>query len=124
MIIRPYEMKDEWMSDTRTDDEILSKKESMYIYFHPLKETLNRLTDNQAGKLFKAALEFGENDKEPDFSEDVALGIAFDLIKDKEIIGRTKYITDSRSRSANGRQGGRGHKKENRSPDDSLDEEG
>ena len=60
------------------DDEI--KKPSFLVYYDN-EVVVSRLTDEEAGKLFKSLFRYGRDGVEPDFSENPALDMAFTIFK-------------------------------------------
>lgn len=69
----------------------MAEKKSFILYFDNAKQ-INMLTDEQAGKLFKALFKFAETGEETEF-EDLALNIVFSFIAD--IIRRDTEKYDS-----------------------------
>ena len=57
-------------------------KPGVMLYFD-IRNCLKRLNTQQKGILFEAILEYGEFGTVPDFSEDTALGVAWDFIEPK-----------------------------------------
>lgn len=60
------------------DDEI--KKPSFLVYYNNEVVVL-RLSDEEAGKLFKSLFRYGRDGGESDFSENPALDMAFTIFK-------------------------------------------
>lgn len=51
------------------------------ITYFSMRTAIDRLTDDQAGKLYKAVLAYGQEGKEPPFGNDFALQLMWDVIK-------------------------------------------
>lgn len=57
-------------------DEV--RKPSFPVYYDN-EVIIARLTDEEAGKLFKSLFSYGKERTEPDFGENAALAMAFDI---------------------------------------------
>ena len=82
-----------------------------FTYFHHA-DTLEMLSDEQAGRLYKALMRYGNTGEEMDCGDDCALGVMFSLFK-KEIdynFERYNEICDIRREA--GKKGGRPRKSE------------
>lgn len=88
------------MADTRTDAEILSKKESFLIPFYPTETYLELLTDEQAGRLFKMYFNYELFGEIPELGE---LKLEFLTFKKYADERRAEYIKTSRKNSENAR---------------------
>lgn len=85
------------------DGEI--KKPSFLVYYDN-EVVISRLTDKEAGKVFKSLFLYGREGIKPDFDKSPALAMAFDILsmamdKDKE-----RYAKRCEANRENGRKGG------------------
>lgn len=88
------------MADTRTDAEILANKDSFVLYNDPLSSILKSLTDEQAGMLFKAIVDYAISGQVIE-TDDPLLKMAFDVQKTAIDKTNEKYIQRSRRNSEN-----------------------
>ena len=77
-----------------------------FVLYHDIRPALERLNDEQRGRLFLAILDYSENGEVPDFGEDLALDIAFTFIKAS--LDRDAAVWDRKrnARAAAGQKGG------------------
>ena len=68
------------------------------IYFD-ISPCLNRLSDPQNGKLFKAILEYGQFGVAPEFGDDLGLSIAWDFIRPMIDRDNERYKNTSKQRA-------------------------
>lgn len=80
----------------------MAEKKSFILYFDNAKQ-VNMLTDEQAGKLFKAIFKFAETGEETEF-DDLALGIVFSFIADIIRRDTEKYDDICKKRSDSGKK--------------------
>lgn len=81
-----------------------NKQNSFVLYFDYIKH-ISLLSDQEAGQLFKALFQFGENGTVPDFSGSLLMCFSFissQMQRDKE-----KYIDICEKRAEAGRKGGK-----------------
>ena len=80
------------------------------VFYFDIIPALKYLSNEQKGKLFEAMLEYGMNDKSPDFSDDPLLGMAWCFVgpridRDGESYGekkeQRKYATYCREAKKN-----------------------
>ena len=76
-----------------------------FVVYHNYRETLEDLTDEQVGILFRAILDYEIDKKEPNFSGE--LKIAFRFIKKDLDLNSDKYESICERNRANGSKGGR-----------------
>lgn len=88
----------------------MAEKKSFILYYDNLKQ-IDMLTDEQAGKLFKALYKFSVTGEETEF-DDLAVKIMFSFIADNIRRDTTKYDEVCKRRSENGKKGGRPPKAE------------
>ena len=76
-----------------------------FILFTENKSLVDKLSDEQAGKLIKAVFQYECDDTFPDFSDDLALSLVFDVMKRQLDYSREKYeiIKEKRKEAANRR---------------------
>lgn len=77
-----------------------------FTYFHH-DVVLDALSDEQAGRLYKALLHYGSTGELSDFSDDCALNIAFTLFRTEIDHNFERYREISEARSKAGKKGGR-----------------
>lgn len=85
------------------DDEI--KKPSFLVYYDNEVIVL-RLSDEEAGMLFKSLFPYGRKEIKPDFDESPALAMAFDILSMAIDRDKERYITRCETNRENGRKGG------------------
>jgi len=100
---------DEEIIDPRTDEEILANKDSFVLYNEPLYSIVKSLTDEQAGMLFKAIVDYAISGQEIE-TEDPLLQMAFNVQKTAIYKSNVKYIKTSRQNYKNAK--GKGKKTE------------
>lgn len=92
---KPYD-RDKYNLDPRSEDEILSERESTVIYFQPLRDNRSLMTLEQKGHLLDSMMDWAEFDKVPDFKGDTLLQSQFNIFRNQERINRTTYIVKAR----------------------------
>lgn len=117
---KPYD-RDKYNLDNRSDDEILSERESTVIFFQPLRDNRESMTREQKGHLLDLMMDWAEFEKEPDFEGDSVVKMAFNPFRIQERVNRTKYLKQARK----GKQAveERERKKREKAEDDSSSEE-
>lgn len=89
----------------------MKKPKGFFTYFH-MSEMLEVLTDNQAGRLYKALLRYGDNGELTDFSDDQPLMMAFIMMRKEIDINVEKYNKTCERNRENGKKGGRPKKEQ------------
>ena len=77
------------------------------MFYFNTRPALEHLTDAQQAKLFRAILDFGEYEAEPDFSEDAVLNIAWAFVRVRLVEDEEKYQDKCEKRRKAGEKGGR-----------------
>lgn len=83
----------------------MKKPKGFFTYFH-LSDMIELLSNEQAGRLYKALLRYGDTGELPDLSDDLPLNMAFSLMK-KEIdvnVERYNAVCENRSKAAKERE--------------------
>ena len=75
-----------------------------FVIYHNYRETLEDLTDEQVGKLFRAIFDYEIDKKEPNFNGE--LKIAFRFIKKDLDLNNDKYESICKRNRKNGQNGG------------------
>ena len=83
-----------------------SMKPSFLVYYDNEVIVL-RLQDEEAGKLFKSLFPYGRRQVKPDFEENPALAMAFDILSMAIDRDNEKYERRCDANRENGRKGGR-----------------
>ena len=89
--------------DDFLDEEI--KKPSFLVYYDN-EVVVSRLTDEEAGKLFKSLFPYGRQEIKPDFEENPALAMAFDILSMAIDRDKKKYAKRCEINRENGKKGG------------------
>ncbi len=84
-------------------DEI--KKPSFLVYYDNEVVVL-RLSDDEAGKLFKSLFSYGREEIKPDFNKKPALAMAFDILSIAIDRDKERYVKRCGANRENGRKGG------------------
>ena len=82
-----------------------------FTYFHHA-EPLEMLSDEQAGRLYKALMRYGNTGEETDFEGDCALDVMFSLFKKEIDYNFERYAEICEIRREVGKKGGRPRKTE------------
>ncbi|WP_316637374.1 DUF6291 domain-containing protein [uncultured Ruminococcus sp.] len=82
-----------------------------FTYFHHA-EPLEMLSDEQAGRLYKALMRYGNTGEETDFDGDCALNVMFSLFKKEIDYNFERYAEICEIRREVGKKGGRPRKSE------------
>ena len=80
-----------------------------FTYFHHA-EVLEMLSDEQAGKLYKALMRYGNTGEEADFGSDCALSVMYSLFKKEIDYNFERYNEICEIRREVGKKGGRPRK--------------
>ena len=83
----------------------MKKPKGFFTYFHH-SALINHLTDEQAGRLYKALLLYGDEDVETDFSDDRTCALAFIIFREEIDLNFERYAEICEKRSEAGRKGG------------------
>lgn len=83
----------------------MKKPKGFFTYFH-LSSVLDKLTDAQAGRLYKALMRYGYTGELADFSDDTACDMAYTLMRGEIDINFERYneICEKRSKAAKARE--------------------
>ena len=83
----------------------MKKPKGFFTYFHH-SALIDHLTDEQAGRLYKALLLYGDEEIEPDFSDDRTCALAFIVFKEEIDLNFEKYaeVCENRSKAAKERE--------------------
>ncbi|MBQ3330067.1 MAG: hypothetical protein IJG87_02690 [Ruminococcus sp.] len=83
----------------------MKKPKGFFTYFHH-SALIRHLTDEQAGRLYKALLLYGDEGTEPDFSDDQTCALAFIVLKGEIDLNFEKYaeVCENRSKAAKERE--------------------
>ena len=81
-----------------------------FTYFHHA-EVLEMLSDEQAGRLYKALMRYGNTGEESDFGSDNALGVMFALFKKEIDYNFERYAEICEMRREAGRKSAEARKK-------------
>lgn len=82
------------------------KKPSFLVYYDN-EVIVVRLSDEEAGKLFKSLFPYGRDAIKPDFDESPALAMAFDILSMAIDRDKERYVKRCEANRENGRKGGR-----------------
>ena len=77
-----------------------------FTYFHH-EAVLNELSDEQAGRLYKALLHYGSTGELPDFDGDLGTQLVFTLFRIEVDYNFERYNKICEKRSEAGKKGGR-----------------
>ena len=89
----------------------MKKPKGFFTYFH-LYNVIDKLTDAQAGRLYKALMRYGDTGELTDFSDDLALDMAYTLMRGEIDVNFERYQEICEKRSEAGKKGGRPKKQE------------
>lgn len=92
------------------DDRFLKGRVSFPVYFASTG-MVRKLTDEEAGQIFKAVIQYAEEHNPPDFKDNRLLNIVFTNFRKYEDDSRAKYLETCRKNSANGKKRKTGAKK-------------
>ena len=77
---------------------MMKKPKGFFTYFHH-SAMINHLTDEQAGRLYKALLLYGDEEIETDFEDDHTCALAFIVLKGEVDLNFERYAQACESRS-------------------------
>lgn len=83
----------------------MKKPKGFFTYFHH-SAMICHLTDEQAGRLYKALVLYGDEGAEPDFSDDQSCGLAYIILKGEVDLNFERYTEVCEKRKEAGRLGG------------------
>lgn len=83
----------------------MKKPKGFFTYFH-LSGVIDKLSDAQAGRLYKALMRYGDTGELTDFSDDLACDMAYTLMKGEIDVNFERYneICENKSRAAKERE--------------------
>lgn len=76
----------------------MKKPKGFFTYFHH-SAMVNHLTDEQAGRIYKALLKYGDEDIETDFEDDHTCALAFIVLKGEVDLNFERYAEACENRS-------------------------
>ncbi len=84
---------------------MMKKPKGFFTYFHH-SAMINHLTDEQAGRLYKALLKYGDKEIETDFEDDRTCALAFIVLKGEVDLNFERYAQacENRSKAAKERE--------------------
>ena len=84
---------------------MMKKPKGFFTYFHH-SAMINHLTDEQAGRLYKALLKYGDEEIETDFEDDRTCALAFIVLKGEVDLNFERYAEacENRSKAAKERE--------------------
>ena len=68
----------------------MKKPKGFFVYFHH-SNVIGLLSNEQAGRLIKALMDYGENGELSDFSDDGMLNVTYTLLRDEIDLNFEKY---------------------------------
>lgn len=86
-----------------SNERFLKGRTSFPVYFASA-EMVDDLTDEEAGRLFKAVIQYAQNQKPPDFKGDRLLSTVFKNFRKYEDDSRVRYLETCQKNSANGKK--------------------
>ena len=84
----------------------MKKPKGFFTYFH-MSDVIGLLSDEQAGRLYKALMRYGDTGELPDLSDDLPLNMAFSLMKKEIDVNVERYNERCERNRENGKNGGR-----------------
>ena len=99
----------------------MKKPKGFFTYFH-LRSVIEKLSNEQAGLLYKSLLRYGELGEVADFSDDLACDMAFTLMRGEIDVNFERYreVCEIRSQAAKKRED---HKRAELLAEDEMGEE-
>ena len=76
----------------------MKKPKGFFTYFHH-SSLIHHMTDEQAGRLYKALQLYGDEGVETDFSDDQPCELAFIILKDEVDLNFERYAATCENRS-------------------------
>lgn len=83
----------------------MSEPKGFFTYFHHAA-VLDKLSDTQAGRLYKALLHYGHTGELTDFSSDIACDIAYTLMRGEIDVNFERYRETCERNRENAKKGG------------------
>ena len=83
----------------------MKKPKGFFTYFH-LYGVIDKLSDTQAGRLYKALMRYGDTGELTDFSDDLALDMAYTLMKGEIDVNFERYQEMCERNRENAKKGG------------------
>ena len=83
----------------------MKKPKGFFTYFH-LCPVIGKLSDAQAGRLYKALLHYGDTGEITDFDDDQSLDMVFTLMRGEIDINFERYNEMCERNRENGKKGG------------------
>ena len=84
----------------------MKKPKGFFTYFH-MNSVIAKLSDAQAGRLYKALMAYGDTGELTDFSDDIAVDLAYTLMRGEIDINFERYNEVCEKRREAGKKGGR-----------------
>ncbi len=81
----------------------MKKPKGFFTYFH-LSTVIDKLSDAQAGRLYKALMRYGDTGEIADFGDDLACDMAFTLMRGEIDVNFERYNEMCENRSAAARE--------------------
>lgn len=83
----------------------MKKPKGFFTYFHH-SAMINHLTDEQAGRLYKALLRYGDSDEVTDMTDDQSCTLAFIILKGEIDLNFERYAEtcENKSKAAKARE--------------------
>ena len=69
---------------------MMKKPKGFFTYFH-LSGVIEKLSDDQAGRLYKALMRYGDTGEVADFGDDLACDMAFTLMRGEIDVNFERY---------------------------------
>lgn len=83
----------------------MKKPKGFFTYFH-LSAVIDKLSDAQAGRLYKALMRYGSTGELTDFSDDLACDMAYTLMKGEIDVNFERYNEICEKRREAGKKSG------------------
>ena len=83
----------------------MKKPKGFFTYFH-LSCVIDKLSDAQAGRLYKALMRYGDTGEITDFSDDLACDMAFTLMRGEIDVNFERYQEICERNRENAKKGG------------------
>ena len=83
----------------------MKKPKGFFTYFH-LSAVIDKLSDAQAGRLYKALMRYGDLGEVTDFSDDLALDMAYSLMRGEIDVNFERYNEICERNRENAKKGG------------------
>ncbi len=83
----------------------MKKPKGFFTYFH-LASVIDKLSDAQAGRLYKALMRYGDSGELTDFSDDLACDMAYTLMRGEIDVNFERYQEICERNRENAKKGG------------------